>query len=96
MLVGIVPGIMESMSEHKDVPSVQYWGFLNLRTLFRPPFLKPSQVDELLSESAVMGTGAACSFIYVYIYLYVYVNVCMCVNMYICVCICTYYTSIGE
>jgi hypothetical protein len=39
------------MYRNKDIPSIQYWGFLNLRLIFRLPFLKPHALEELVADS---------------------------------------------
>ena len=50
----VVPSLLSSMSVHKEIPSVQYYGFLNLRLLFRLPFFKTNQLEELLAEGGGM------------------------------------------
>lgn len=53
-MTAVVPSLLSSMSMHKEIPSIQYYGFLNLRLLFRLPFFKPNQLEELLAEGGGM------------------------------------------
>lgn len=53
-LAGMVPSLLQSMHCHKEIPSLQYYGLLNLRLLFRLPFFKPNQLEELLSEAGMV------------------------------------------
>ena len=54
-LSALVPHLLLGMKCHREIPSLQYYGLLNLRLLFRLPFFKPNQLEELLSEGSGDG-----------------------------------------
>jgi hypothetical protein len=66
-LAELVPSLLVGMNAHKEVPSLQYYGFMNLRMLFRLPFFKSNQLEEMLAEGGgaedgpgALGAGVEC------------------------------------